>query len=138
MRAMRRSRPRILSAATVAFLVSWNCSAQVYSVGIYSAGFTYYGDHCVGPDNFRFGYSEYSYSTDVAEHVIGFHPGRLPQPGDTFHRRTQIYLGPASFSVPMRPLRFFLVVVIGLLTALGLVDFGERFLRRRHYETGVA
>jgi hypothetical protein len=135
---MKRRHLKILSAAAMAFLVSWNCNALVYSQGIYSAGITHYGDHCVGPDSFRFGYSEYSYSTDAAGRIIWVQPERLPQQGDTFHRQTQIYLGPTSFSVPMRPLPFFLVVGISLMTVLGLGDLAWKFFRRRRYESRVA
>src|ERR1041385_200595 len=123
---MRGMHSKIISAAAVAFLVSWNCYAQVYSAGVYSGGVTGWGGHYVGADKFRFGYSEYSYSTDARGFIIMISPGRGTQPGDTFHRRTEIYLGPASFSVPMRPLPFLLVVVFGSLTALALGDFGWR------------
>jgi hypothetical protein len=130
---MKRN-PKILSAAALAFLVSWNCYAQVYSQGIFSAGTTYYGDHCIGSDSFRFGYSEYSYRTDASGKYIWY-----PQPGDTEHRRTRIYVGSSSFSVPMRPLPFFLVVGISLMAALGLGNIGWKILRRRRrYEIRVA
>jgi len=122
-----------LSSVTIAFLVSWNCNAQVYSQGIFSAGTTYYGDHCIGSSPLRFGFSEYSYRTDASGQYIWY-----PQPGDTEHRRTWIYFGPTSFSVPMRPLPFLIVSGTGLLVALALGDFGWKHLRRRRYETRAA
>src|ERR1700759_5085797 len=120
---MKISRQKILSAAAVAFMVSWNTHAQMYSQGFYRFGITYYGDHCIGSGDGRVGYEEYSFSTDAKGHVIDyFSSRRRPQPGDTFHQRTEIYFGPGSFSVPMRPLPFMLVVAAAILTTFGLGD----------------
>jgi hypothetical protein len=121
---------KILSAATVALLVSWNGFAGVYSQGIYSAGTTYYGDHCIGSGNFQFGFVEYSYLTDASgTYLMDGHP----RPGGTEHQLTRIYFGPTSVSVPMRPLPLFLIVGAVLTTVLGLGDIGWKVLRRRRY-----
>lgn len=135
---MKKRPAKILFAAAVAFLVYSNCYAEVYSVAVYSGGVSYYGDHCIGSDQFRFGYSECSYSTDAEGCIIGVSmapPWRTVQPGDTYHRRTDIYLGPVSFSVPMRPLPFLLSVIASLLIALGLGDMGWKCFKYRPNET---
>lgn len=124
---------KILSAAAVVFLVTWNTSAWVYSQG--PTGIIEYGGHCVGLDNFPIGYTEYRYSTDASGQVILVSRWpRLPQPGDMLHRGTKVYLGPVSFSVPMRPLPFVLVDGVILLIAFGLADIGWKALKRRQYE----
>jgi len=123
---MNKRHAKILSAVTMAFLVSWNCGGVSFYGGV-----SYYGDHCIGSAPFRFGYSEYSYFTDSHGSTIWYSPGRTNLPSDTFHRRTRVYLGASSFSVPMRPLPLILVVGIVLLTICGLGDIGWKYLKRK-------
>jgi hypothetical protein len=130
-----RTTVAIVSAAACSFLVTMRASAQVYSMGIYSAGMTYYGDHCIGSPSCRFGYCEYSYETDTNGYTIWFSPDRLPQPGDTFHKKTWVYLGPFSISVPMRPWSIFLAGNVMLLMALALGNLGWMSLKKRRYGT---
>ena len=124
--------------AAIMLLVAMRSFGQVYSSAIYAGGVSYYGDHCIGSAPFRFGFGEYSYSTDARGFIIMFSPGRTIQPGDTFHSETRIYFGPTSFSVPMRPLSFLVICVVALVFILAMVDFGLKYLRRRRYETRVA
>ena|ERR1043166_5721675 len=127
-----------LAIVFIILLGTMRSFGEVYSSAIYAGGVSYYGDHCVGSGPFRFGYSEYSYSTDVRGYIIMFSTNRTTQPGDTFHRRTEIYFGPASFSVAMRPLPFLLVAVFGLSVTFATGNFVWRHLRRRRHEPQVA
>ena len=124
--------------AIITLLIAVRSFGQVYSVAIYSCGVSYYGDHCIGSAPLRLGFCEYSYSTDARGFTIMFSPGRTIQPGDTFHSATQIYFGPTSFSVPMRPLSFLAICAVASLSVLVMVDFGLKCLKRRRYETRVA
>ena len=123
--------------AITALLVVMRSFGQVYSSAIYAGGVSYHGDHCIGSAPLRLGFCEYSYSTDARGFTIMFSPGRTTQPGDTYHSATQIYFGPTSFSVPMRPLSFLAICSVALLFVLFMVDFGLKYLRRRRYETRV-
>jgi hypothetical protein len=135
---MKKRHAKILSAAAVAFLIYSDCYAGVYSQAIYSGGVSYYGDHCIGTPPLRFGYSECSFSTDRQGYIIMVSmtsPGRTAQPGDTYHRQTEFYLGPISFSVPMRPLSFLLIIIASLLITFGFADMGWKCFRYRRSET---
>jgi hypothetical protein len=89
--------------AALVLLAAVSSFGQVYSQGIYAGGVTYYPSRwTVGSPPFRFGLEEYSYSTDGAGYIIMISPGRATQPGDIFHWRTRILLGPVSFPVPLR------------------------------------
>jgi hypothetical protein len=119
-----------LIIAATAFLVAVSAFGQsnVYSLNFYAGGVTYYPSRwAVGSHPFRFGLEEYSYSTDAAGYTIMFSPGRGVQPGDTYHRRTQILLGPISFSVPLRPIS---VVIIGGVVVLLFGFFTTKFRLR--------
>ncbi len=121
-------------------LGAMSSSGQVCSVGVYAGGVTYYPSRwAVGSPPFRFGLQEYSYSTDAAGYIIMVSTSRGTQPGDTFHRRTEILLGPRSFSVPLRPP---VVAIIGggLVLSVGLFLAGLKFTdyKQRRHETRVA
>ena len=107
-----------LTAVVLLAAVSAFGQSNVYSVGIYAGGVTYYPSRwAVGSQPFRFGLEEYSYSTDAAGYIIMLSPTRGTQIGDTYHRRTRIFAGPVSFSVPLRPVAvdiIFGAVVLGL------------------------
>jgi hypothetical protein len=129
---MKKRHSKIFSAAMIAFLVSWNCYAQVYSPGTVGSHFVKtsditYVEKCgwsVGSPPFYFGLHEYGYSEDAAGKIINPH--------------TRVYVGPATFTVPLRPSA---VAVSGgfiLVLVLILADSGLTFLRRRRYEKQVA
>jgi hypothetical protein len=123
-------------ATTVAFLVSWNCYAQVYSYGVYPGGVSYYPSHLIiGSPPFQFGLQEYSYSTDAAGIIITRPDWRKPRPDDIFHDCTDIYVGPLEFQAPMRP--WVVLVVGGVVFAfvLTLADFALSFFKWKRYET---
>ena len=107
-------------AATILFAAVGSFGqSNVYSIGIYAGGVTYYPSRwAVGSHPFRFGLEEYSYSTDAAGYTIMFSSGRGVQPGDTSHRRTQILLGPLSFSVPLRP------ISVAIISGVVILLFG--------------
>lgn len=107
--ATMRARSQKLVLAILLVLAAMDTFGQVYSVCAHAGGVTYYPSRwVVGSPPFRFGLEEYSYSTDAAGYIIIGR--RATQPGDNFHRRTRILLGPVLFSVPLRPLA---VAVIG-------------------------
>ena len=136
---MIKRHSKILSAATVAFLVSWNCHAQVYSYGVYPGGVSYYPSHLIiGSPPVRLGLQEYSYSTDAAGVIITRPDWRTPRADDIFHDCTVIYVGSLEFHVPMRP--WVVLVVGGVVFAfvLTLADFTLSFFKRKRYQTRVA
>ena len=107
--------------SALVLIATMSSFAQVYSSGVYAGGVTYYSSRwTVGSPPFRFGLEEYSYSTDGAGYIIMISQGRRAQPGDTFHRKTRLLLGPISFSVPLRPAA---VVIIGggIVLAIGFL-----------------
>ena len=125
----------VLLGARTSYGGTWNVQAYIYSGGVY------YSDlHAVGSPPFMLGFREYHYSTDTAGLTIMPYSDveRKPQLGDRLHNCTQIYFGPSSFSIPMRPLPFLLVSGLAVLIVLVLVDFGLKYLRRKRYETQVA
>jgi hypothetical protein len=130
---------KILSTAIVAFLVSWNCNAQVYSQSVYPGGVSYYPSHLIiGSPPFRLGLQEYSYSTDVAGVIITRPDWRTPRADDIFHDCTVIYFGPLEFHVPMRPWLFLVVGGFVFAVVLTLADFALKFFKRKRYEARVA
>lgn len=104
-------------------MVSWDCLAQVYSqnVGADTVNLTNvtYVEECswsLGSPPFYFGLHEYGHSVDTAGMIINPH--------------TRVYIGPATFTVPLRPS---VVAVLGgfiFVFSLVLADFGLTFLRR--------
>lgn len=135
---MKQRPSKILSAATVAFLVISNCSAGVYSTGIYPGGVTYFSPVAIGLPPFRVGWQEYTYSTDSAGSIITRPNWRTPQPDDIFHDYTEIYVGPLKFQAPVRPTVVLVVGGVVFATVLTLVDFALRIFKRKRYETRVA
>jgi hypothetical protein len=124
----------VLLGGEISHGASWNVRGYIYAGGIY-----YDGSHCVGSPPFQFGFREYHYSTDVAGYTIMYSEvARKSQPGDTLHMCTDLYLGPISFSVPMRPWACAVTSGVILVFVLTLADFALRFLRRKRYETRVA
>lgn len=123
---------KILSAAALAFMVSWNCNAQVYSWSIYAGGISYYPSHLlIGSPPFQFGLQEYSYSTDGAGVIITRPNWRTPRIDDVFHDCSEIDAGPLTFHVPTRP---WVVLVVGgvfFVLVLTVVDLALRFFRRK-------
>ncbi len=99
-------------------LVAVSCFGQEFYVN---------GPWVVGSPPLRFGLQEYGYWTDAGGYII-LPPSlvRGVQPGDTFHRRTQILLGPVSFSVPLQPAA---VAIIGGGCVVGI----GMFVARRHW-----
>ena len=130
---MKDGRFKTLSVATIVFLVSWSCYAQVYSV---DGGSRFrFADHSkvtyvevcgwsIGTQPFYFGLHEYGYSMDSAGKII--------------NPRTIVYIGSTTFTVPLR--RSAVAVSGGFIMVLVLIlaDFGWRHFRRRRYETRVA
>ncbi len=93
---MKNGRFKIISAATIAFLVSWNCHAQVYSQNVGSHFINTrevtYVEECVwsvGTPPFYLELNEYGYSMDAAGKII--------------NPRTRVYIGSTTFTVPLRP-----------------------------------
>jgi len=108
--------------------------SNVYSLAIYAGGITYYPSRwVVGSSPYRFGLEEYSYSKDAAGYVIMYSPDRERLPSDTFHRRTQVLLGPVSFSVPLRPAVVAILFSVAAF-ALGVVLFRFRLKTHRLFQ----
>ncbi len=88
----------------VSFTVFCACASygqtNVYSVSVYSGGVSHRTGWTVGSPPWQFGLQEYSYRTDTNGLIVSF-PGMVPKPGDKYHVRTRIILGPVSFSVPL-------------------------------------
>jgi hypothetical protein len=128
---MNNGRFKIISAATIAFLVSWNCHAQVYSQNVGSHFINTrevtYVEECgwsVGTPPFYLGLHECGYSMDAAGNII------TP--------RTRVYIGTTTFTVPLPPSAVEVSSGFILVLVLILADSCWRHFRRRRYETRVA
>jgi hypothetical protein len=142
---MRATFQRLLFVLILVFEVTPSYGQCVYKM-VSSNGMGYYNAHCIGSEKFAFGYQEYSYTTDAkgnvkplsmsvvstnANGILSF-VAKPPDPGDIDHRYTRVYLGPATFSVPMRPRPLFLLAVsIALLGSL-LTYFAWKRITSEH------
>jgi hypothetical protein len=58
-------------------------------------------------------------------------PDRSPKPDDVFFLRTQIFLGPFSYSVPLQRSTVAILFFVFLVVIFLLGDWGWKALRRR-------
>lgn len=117
----------------VTSLEASDLQASIHSGGVY------YSDlHRIGSPPFMLGFRELRYSTDSAGLTIMPDDDlkRRPQPGDRHHRCTETFIGPFSFSVPMRPVPSLVLCSIAVLFMLALSNAGLRCLRRKGFGSG--
>jgi hypothetical protein len=123
----------------VGLMWSMNASGEVRRAVFVDAGITYYSmDWVVGREPLQFGLAEYSFYTDAARRPIMYMDGgRSPKPDDLFFLRTQIYLGPFSYSLPLQRSTVAISFFVFLAGILLLGDWGwKKFRRRRLSENG--
>jgi hypothetical protein len=119
-----------LAPAMLAALLCWNAHAQVYSMGVYSAGRTYYQPWGVGYLTNFYGFYEYSDRLDSN----GINEMDVTRPAARTVTHTVISFGSRDVTLPItaKTAGYLAIFSIALLAAL-LVAFLKRRRRRSSF-----
>ena len=123
---------KMLKVAVILMGLVWsmNASGQIHSKGLNKDGKTYgSADWVAGTPPFALGLQECEYYTDESGRYV-FVLSSTPKPNDPdfhYHRKTVVYLGATSYSLPFRRSA---VVIFSLVFMAGILVLGDWVLKK--------